>query len=314
MLGVRDDLRQGALRFRKPGSDDFLAPDDSGVPALMGLPRLLSAANHLEEGEDSEEDLRLLLRGGSSLGGARPKAHVIGHDGRLAIAKFPSPGADEWDVMRWEHVALQLARDSGIVIPDHDLLEVDDKPVLIVYRFDRVANLRIGYVSAMTMLGLRDGDRASYLEIGELIGTESPRATRDLRELWRRIAFSILISNFDDHLRNHAFLRETSSGWSLSPAFDLNPDPRPGNRQLHTAIDIEDADADVDLLMNVASEFRLTEPAALEVLSEISEATSRWRQVAEQTGIQDEIKLMEPAFEHEAAARARELASGRGST
>jgi len=313
LLGVRDDLRQGALRFREPGSREFLAPDETGVPALMGLPKLLSAAENLEDGEDSEEDLRLLLRGGSSIGGARPKAHVIGQDGRLAIAKFPSPGADDWDVVRWEYVALQLARDSGVTIPDHELFVIDDKPVLIVNRFDRVANLRIGYVSAMTMLGLRDGNRASYLEIGETIGTESPNSTRDLRELWRRIAFSILISNFDDHLRNHGFLRDTSAGWSLSPAFDLNPDPRPVDRQLHTAIDLENPDANVDLLLSVAPAFRLTELAATKILSEISEATSRWRQVAEQAGLEDELELMEPAFEHEAALRARALASGRDS-
>lgn len=309
LLGVRDDLRQGALRFREPGIDDFLASESTGVPAFVGLPKLLSAAEHLEQGEENEEDLALLLRGGSSLGGARPKAHVIGQGGRIAIAKFPSPGADEWDVMRWEYVALQLARESGIKVPDFELQEVDGKPVLVVYRFDRAADLRIGYASAMTMLGLRDDDRASYLDIGEVISNESPHATDDLHELWRRMAFSVVISNFDDHLRNHAFLRKTSAGWSLSPAFDMNPDPGPGERHLHTAIDHEDTSASVDLLIDVAAEFRLTEEAALRVLGEVSAATSRWRQVAEPVGLEREIDLMEPAFEHEAAIRARDLAA-----
>src|ERR1041384_205596 len=152
LLGVRDDMRQGALRFRDPESGAFLADDATGVPPLLELPTLLSAANRLERDEASEEELRTLLRGGSSLGGARPKAHVIDSHGAPAIAKFPGAAGDEWDVVRWGLVALRLAGEAGLDVPSADLHMVDGKPVLIVDRFDRVGEGRIGYVSAMTML------------------------------------------------------------------------------------------------------------------------------------------------------------------
>jgi serine/threonine-protein kinase HipA len=307
LLGVRDDLRQGAVRFRAPGSSDFLAAEDSGVPHLLELGRLLDAVERLERDEAGEAELASLLRGGSSLGGARPKAHVRDASGRLAIAKFPSPSADEWDVMRWEGVALQLARDAGIRVPDSRLHEIDGKSVLVVERFDRAGDQRVGYVSAMTMLEAADGDAGSYLEIADVIERESPQARRDLHELWRRIAFSILISNFDDHLRNHGFLRESSAGWSLSPAFDLNPDPRPGPRLLHTAIDFDDNAARVDTLMAVADAFRLDERAAPAVLAEVTRATARWSPVADRAGLdRAAIERMAPAFEHEESRRARE--------
>lgn len=309
LLGVRDDLRQGSARFRSPGSDDYLAATDTGVPQLLELGHLLDAAERLERDEASEAELAALLRAGSSLGGARPKAHVRAASGRLAIAKFPSPAADEWDVMRWESVALRLACDAGIRVPDNALHEVDGRPVLIVDRFDRAGDRRVGYVSAMTMLEAVDGDAGSYLDIADVIERESPHARRDLHELWRRIAFSIVISNLDDHLRNHGFLRESSAGWGLSPAFDLNPDPRPAPRLLHTAIDFDDNEARVDTLMAVADAFRLRNAAALEILAEVTTAAARWSVVADRAGLdRAAVERMAPAFEHEQSGRARELA------
>jgi serine/threonine-protein kinase HipA len=255
-------------------------------------------------------ELATLLRGGSSLGGARPKAHVLDDSGRIAIAKFPSPVNDDWDVMRWEAVALTLARAAGIRVPDHKLHLIDGKSVLVVDRFDRLGSTRINYVSALTMLQRTDGDAGSYLEIADVIARHSPSATGDLRELWRRMAFSVLISNFDDHLRNHGFLRASTAGWSLSPAFDLNPDPRPGVRYLSTAIDFDDTEARVDLLLDVASEFRLTPPQALHALGAVHAAVGRWREVASQLGVNDEeIALMAPAFEHQAGIEATERIS-----
>jgi serine/threonine-protein kinase HipA len=308
LLGVRDDLRQGALRFRLPDREAFVAVEDEGIPYLLQLPRLLSAADHLERDEASEEELRTLLRGGSSLGGARPKAHVLDDAGQIAIAKFPSPANDEWDVMRWERVALQLARASGIRVPDSMLHVIDGKPVLVVRRFDRVRGQRVGFASAMTMLELADGDHGSYLDIAEVIERLSPDVTRDLHELWRRMAFTVLVSNLDDHLRNHAFLRTSSAGWTLSPAFDLNPDPRPGPRRLSTAIDFDDNTARLDTLLEVADGFRLTGPGAENTLREVATATSKWRGVAKATGIPETgVEQMEPAFEHEEAAQARSL-------
>ena len=308
MLGVRDDLRQGALRFRAADSGAFLADEIEGVPYLLDLPRLLSAADSLERDEASEDELRILLRGGSSLGGARPKAHVLDADGRISIAKFPSRANDDWDVMRWESVTLQLARDSGIRVPDSALHFIDGQPVLVVRRFDRVRDQRVGYVSAMTMLESNDGDRGSYLEIADAIERYSPGATEDLRQLWRRAAFSVLVSNLDDHLRNHGFLRTTSAGWSLSPAFDLNPDPRPGPRLLSTSIDYGEDEARVDSLMSVADYFRLDASEARTVLREVGTATGKWRSVAREAGLSDvDLEQMEPAFEHEQAAIVRNL-------
>lgn len=308
LLGVRDDLRQGALRFRLPGGDAFVADEVDGVPSLIELPRLIQAAEHLERDDASEEELATLLRAGSSLGGARPKAHTLDSTGRIAIAKFPS-AADEWDVIRWEAMTLDLADVSGITVAPRELHEIDGKPVLVVDRFDRAGEQRIGYVSAMTMLERADREAGSYLEIAAVIEETSPQTSDHLAELWRRMAFSVLISNFDDHLRNHGFLRESTAGWSLSPAFDLNPDPRPGRRELKTMVDLDSADASIDLALSVAGEFRLVRDEALSVVCELSRQTSRWREFAAAVGLpDDEIERMEPAFEHEESLRARELA------
>ena len=310
LLGVRDDLRQGALRFRSPRTGAFLAEEQHGIPHLLELPRLLDASDRLERDEAGEAELKLLLRGGSSLGGARPKAHVLDPAGRIAIAKFPSPANDEWDVMRWEAVALTLARQAGIRVPESQLHLVDDKPVLVVDRFDRSGDHRVGYVSAMTMLEANDGDSGSYLDIADVVERHSPTASADLRELWRRIAFSILISNTDDHLRNHGFLRASTAGWSLSPAFDLNPDPRPGPKHLNTAIDYTTNEARIDALMAVADLFRLSPAAAGSVAAEVADATAGWRVAAEQHGLDDTaIERMAGAFEHEQARAARALAA-----
>ena len=310
LLGVRDDLRQGALRFRDPLSGTYLADERSGIPHLLDLPVLLNAADRLERDEANEEELQMLLRGGSSLGGARPKAHVICDDGRVAIAKFPSPRNDDWDVMRWEAVALELARDAGVTVPDWTVHAIDDKAVLIVDRFDRTHGQRIGYVSAMTMLETSDREQGSYLDIASVIESQSPNATSDLSQLWRRVAFSILISNTDDHLRNHGFLRTSTAGWSLSPAFDLNPDPGPAEKHLRTAIDYETTSARIDVLMDVAEFFRLTTAEATRIVSDVVNVTSGWRAIAKRNGLDRRaIDDMARAFEHDQLAAARELAS-----
>ena len=308
LIGVRDDLRQGALRFRDPVSGAYLAVEPDGVPPLVELPKLLNAAVRLDRDEAEEEDLRLLLRGGSSLGGARPKAHVLSEGGRIAIAKFPSPAHDEWDVMRWEAVALGLARLAGVHVPDWTLHLIDRKAVLIVDRFDRAGTRRIGYSSAMTMLEVADGDPGSYLDIGAVIERHSTQAREDLRELWRRVAVSILISNTDDHLRNHGFLRTTSAGWTLSPAFDLNPDPGPGAKRFSTSIDFHDCTTSVDMLLDVAGHFRLDGVEARRVLADVSNAIGRWQTVAQQVGLaRAAVEQMRPAFEHDQARRTREI-------
>lgn len=300
LLGVRDDVRQGALRFRMPPRPGFVADAATGVPHLIELPRLLDASARLERDDPDDADLALLLRAGSSLGGARPKAHVITADGRLAIAKFPSAVGDQWDVMAWEWVASVLAERAGLRVARAELLRIDRRSVLVVQRFDREGERRIGYVSAMTMLEARDGDIRSYLEIAETLEQFSPDPTAQLRELWHRIAFSILISNTDDHLRNHGFLRAGRGGWVLSPAFDVNPDPAPGETHLSTAIDLDDTTASIDTLLGVAPMFRLGDDEARSMLGRTERVVAGWRSVAAEAGLgTSEIDRMEAAFEHD---------------
>jgi serine/threonine-protein kinase HipA len=190
LLGVRDDLRQGALRLRTAGP--FLAVETDGVPAMAQLPELLDLTSRAEQAPETvvDAELRRLVHAGSSLGGARPKAHVMAPDGNVAIAKFPSRAHDTWDVMAWEKVALDLAGDSGIGVPPSQLVRIAGRSVLVIERFDRRDNERIGYVSAMTMLEATDGEQHSYLEIADVIETRSLNSTDELAQLWRRIAFS----------------------------------------------------------------------------------------------------------------------------
>ncbi len=302
LLGVRDDLRQGALRFRQDG-DVFLADEKGGVPALTDLPKLLDLAARAENPDRFDDvvdlsDLQRLVRVGSSLGGARPKAHVLDTGGTLAIAKFPSAGSDTWNVMAWEKVALDLASRAGVEVAPSKLLSLAGRSVLVVDRFDRTAaGQRLGYASAMTMLEAADGDQRSYIEIAEVIENTSARATYELQQLWRRIIFSVMISNTDDHLRNHGFLHVRGDVWRLAPAFDLNPDPTPGPRVLSTTIDVDDDTASLALALSVADYFRLTAVEARTVLADVSAAVSGWPQVARQHGLSDrEVASMAPAF------------------
>lgn len=305
LLGVRDDLRQGAIRFTV--NDKFVADDYTGVPVMTDLPTLLSAADEVAGDGDDAQSLALLLRAGSSLGGARPKAHVRGHNGHIAIAKFPSP-SDSWNVMAWEATALDLAADAGIAVPLHHLERIGGRNVLIVDRFDRTANgLRRGYMSTMTALEASDGEIRSYVDIAEVLEERSSEVTRDLAQLWRRIIFSILISNTDDHLRNHALLHVQADTWTLSPAFDLNPDPAPGPKHLSTAID-GDTLADVRDALAVAPLFRLDADRTRDVLRQVLDAVTPWREVAAHHGLsKSDLTAMAPAFDHAQAALVEKL-------
>jgi serine/threonine-protein kinase HipA len=296
LLGVRDDARQGAVRFRRPGSTSYYSAHEHAVPRLIELPRLLHAIDHLDTEGTLDRDLRDLIAAGSSLGGARPKAAVIDVSGRLAIAKFPRTGSDEWDVEGWEEVELRLARRAGIDVAASQLVQIAGRHVLVVDRFDRRDGRRTGFASALTMLEAADGEQHSYLEIADTIERHSPRPTADLQELYRRILFSVLTANTDDHLRNHAFLR-TGRGWALSPAYDLNPSPDNPAR-LSTAIDLDDTSASIENALSVSRYFRLTTAQARTVAAEVEEATSGWRREAEQLGLpRQQIDRMTDAFE-----------------
>ena len=301
LLMVDDEARAGALRFAETEGGAFLRQEDAKrIPPLLELPRLLSAAEHVMDETDTDEDLRLLFAPGSSLGGARPKASVRDKDGHLAIVKFPRKD-DETNTVMWEAVALTLAHKAGIPVPGVRIETVAEKPVLLLRRFDRQGTLRRPFLSAMNMLGAKDNEAHSYLEIVDALRQHGAAPKADMEALWRRIVFSILISNTDDHLRNHGFLYEGSDGWRLSPAYDLNPVPtdiKP--RILTTAINEDDSTASLALAMDVARYFELDTTRAREIAAQVANPVSKWRKEAARHGIsKNEIDRMSSAFEHE---------------
>jgi len=265
--------------------------------ACRELPRAIS--EFVRDEEDTDEDLRLLFAPGSSLGGARPKASVRLGDGSLAIAKFPRRD-DEINTVAWESVALTLAYKAGIAVPATSLEDVAGKPVLLVTRFDRVNGQRTPFLSAMSMLGAKDNETRSYLEFVDVLRQHGAAPRADMEALWRRIVFNILISNTDDHLRNHAFLYEGQNGWRLSPAYDLNPVPadiKP--RVLVTAITEDDTTASLDLAFEVAGYFEIEDPRARQIAKEVGTVVSGWRAEAGRQGItRQQVDRMASAFEH----------------
>jgi serine/threonine-protein kinase HipA len=301
LLGVNDETRLGALRFAENLGEPFLAVSGEGlrVPPLVELPALLAASNRIAADEDDDDALRLLLAPGSSLGGTRPKASVRDHDKRLLIAKFPHP-ADETNQPAWEALALRLASSAGIHASNGRLETVAGRQVLLLNRFDREGTRRIPYLSAMSLLGASDNASHSYLEIADALRQCSAAPREDLCELWRRIVFSILISNVDDHLRNHGLLWEGPAGWRLAPAFDLNPTPtdiRP--RILSLAVDDQDHTAALELAFQVTEYFGIDDKTACRIANEVGQAVSSWRDEAQRLALRPpEIDRMASAFEH----------------
>ncbi len=305
LLGVADATRLGALRFRRAGDVEFQAPLRAGVPALIDLGRLLQVTERILRDEESEDDLQLIFAPGSSLGGARPKASVIDQHGHLSIAKFPRE-TDEYSVETWEEIALRLAAQAGIATPHHQLVTVAGKAVLLSRRFDRAGGTRIPFLSAMAMTGYRDGERGSYPELVDVLAQHGARAKADARELYRRVAFNVMVSNVDDHLRNHGFLWLGNAGWSLSPAYDLNPVPADMKaRVLTTNISLDEGTCSLDLLESSAGYFGLALADARAIIKEVAIATATWRDVARSVGARAaEINRMASAFEHDELRRA----------
>lgn len=305
LLGVSDETRLGALRFRPAGGEEFLARPRSGVPALVKLGALLESTERILRDEETDEDLQLIFAPGSSLGGARPKASVIDHHGRLSIAKFPKE-ADDYSIETWEEIALRLAERAGIQTAGHELVQVAGKAVLLSRRFDRGSDQRLPFLSAMAMMGTKDGVSGSYPEMVDVLTTHGAQAKQDAHELYRRVAFNVLVSNVDDHLRNHGFLRRDRAGWVLSPAYDLNPVPVDLKaRVLTTNINLDEGTCSIDLLESAAGYFALSLAEARAILGQVAGATSRWREVARAVGAPAaEIDRMASAFEHDDLQRA----------
>jgi serine/threonine-protein kinase HipA len=303
LLGVHDSCRIGALRFRRDPDSPFLDNDRHlAAPPVTSLRELEMASLALEApNADEQPEFRqwvtALLAPGSSLGGARPKANFTDPDGALWIAKFPSR-EDRRDIGAWEMVVHQLAHVAGLNVPDTQLLSLGSRHrTFASRRFDRLANRhRRFFVSAMTLLNRQDGENASYLELAEFLGTRgSPTHKKaDLRELWTRVVFNILVSNRDDHLRNHGFILSTD-GWRLAPAYDLNPNIERTYHQL--AIDSTDPTPDVALALATAEFYDLTNAQAGKILKRVKSAVSQWRNVATKNRLpRAEIELLAQAF------------------
>ena len=295
---VDDRARQGALRFTEREGGDFLASNERGpIPPFLELSALLSAAQDADADEETEEELQLLLTPGSSLGGARPKASVMDPKGRLAIAKFPKAD-DRIDVVRWEAVALALAREAHIVIPEWSLESASSRPVLVSRRFDRRGKIRIPYLSAVSMLETAERESHTYMDLADALTRHGAQPIEDKRELWRRMVFNMLISNTDNHLRNHGFVRQGQLGWRLAPAFDLNPVPAfLGPRVFATGLD--GGDLSVARALDVAHYFQLDGSEARAAMGDVAQAVSLWRQIAKDLGVaRTEIDRMRSAFEH----------------
>ncbi|MEM7475285.1 MAG: HipA domain-containing protein [Planctomycetota bacterium] len=309
LLGVHDEQRVGGLRFKTDPDAEFLSDEQgSAAPPWARLRDLESAAWRFQsdEGFDSADNatewLRLLMAPASSIGGARPKAGVCDEEQSLWIAKFPGRN-DAYDVGGWEWVTHQMAREAGLDIADARAEKLG-RPhhTFMVKRFDRVLEngerKRLHFASAMTMLGYSDGtsfrDGASYLEIVEFLTRHGAATKADLSELWRRIVFSICVSNTDDHLRNHGFLLRPN-GWALSPAYDINPDPAGTGLSLN----VSDADNSLDLglALEVAEFFRLEQAEANSIMDQVKRAVRQWSDFANQLGLpRSEQEAMAAAF------------------
>ncbi len=311
LLGVDDQSRIGALRFQDENGAFQRAPRQAGertTPPLVELADLFAATRAVENQNETEADLAFLRGRGTSLGGLRPKCTIVDAQGCLAIGKFPSV-KDERAVTKGEVLALKLAKTAGIAAADAELVHSDGIPVALIRRFDRTLDdERIPYASAATMLGADAEDPAihSYAELVDFLRSNGADAQTDIEELWRRIAFSIMITNTDDHLHNHGFLHATADLWRLAPAFDVNPFPE-RVRELKTWISEETGPAaTVDALLSAAAYFKIKKPRVKAILSEVENAVASWRDAGRGLGMtKDELDAFADAFEHAERAAAR---------
>lgn len=304
LIGVEDYTRMGAFRFADTVDGPFLnVNDDMKVPPLSTVRELMYAAHEIEKSEEKQvlpagKWILQLLRPGTSLGGARPKASVLDDDRSLTMAKFPSR-KDDYDVALWEHFSHIMARKAGVSAAQTKVIPGGDFHILLSKRFDRTADgRRIHFASALTLLGLTDGDNASsgygYTDIVDFIVGHGADVGRNLEELYRRVAFNIIIGNSDDHFRNHGFLL-TKKGWELSPAYDLNP-----TLDQHQSLLINRAtsEADLNILLVSSDEYMIPHTRAEIIISEVKTAMKSWHSQASALGISKrDIDKFAPRFE-----------------
>jgi serine/threonine-protein kinase HipA len=295
LLGVFDGHRMGAIRFKEGDDPESPFLDNNAAmasPPWTSLKELEHASLRLEN-EDAVNDpqyltwLNMLVAPGSSLGGARPKAGVLDNAGHPWIAKFPSNN-DEKDIGAWEKVVNDLAANANLRVAEGIARRFSSKQhTYLTKRFDRTEQgERIHFASAMTLLGLTDGqdhtEGISYLHMAEFIVRNGSNVNEDLMDLWRRIVFNICVSNTDDHLRNHGFLLR-QGGWELSPAYDINPVENGGGLKLN--ISLTDNALDLELARSVAKDFRVSKKDAETIIENVTASVKNWRKIAEKTGI-----------------------------
>lgn len=290
LLAVDDVARIGAIRFRRAGEAAFLGTGNGVIPPLVRLRELLAATDAVHDEKATARDLRFLLGAGSPLGGARPKCLVALPDGHLAIAKFPKPD-DTRDIAAGEVLGLAVARAAGIETADHQLVKLGGRSVAIITRFDRQQGRRIPFLSGASLLGLLPDDPGSYTRLADAIRAHGHEVTNDLELLWRRVVFSILANNYDDHMRNHGFLMQAPGAWALSPAYDINPTPAidrvtqpktPVSEEMPAPADAADA---IDAAIGCADRFNLKPTAARRILTEVQAAVGKWRTIGKRLGI-----------------------------
>jgi len=303
LLGVYDESRMGALRLKLDPEGAFL--DDNNhhpTPHWSGLRELQHAAAMVESDEDGKDIakwINVLVAPGSSLGGARPKANILDDSGHPWIAKFPSQN-DKVDKAAWEYLAYLLAQKAQIEMAESKIEIVGDNKhhTFFTKRFDRSKGERIHFASAMTMTGKSEAiikdHAASYLDLAEFIQYSGLKVQADLHQLWRRIIFNILISNTDDHLRNHGFIIE-KNGWRLSPAYDINPSIEKEGLALN--IDTQNNALDIGLAISVGEYFQLSEKQMDLIISQVQAAVLDWKMIAMDIGIsREEQQYMSHAF------------------
>ena len=302
LLGVQDFTRQGALRFKRAGTEIFLADDLKAAPPVTTLRTLEQVAYQLSDPQPANDNqidewLKVLVAPGSSLGGARPKANFTDTDGSAWIAKFPAKD-DTRDIGKWEFLAHQLALQAGLNVPAARLLSLTTRySTFCVKRFDRLGTDRQFYASAMSLLRKESAEGTSYIELAEFIQRTGPNRAvieADLLELYRRIAFYIAVGNRDDHLRNHGFLLQGQS-WHLAPAFDINPNI---DKAHHVCLIDEASDEpSFEALLDTHPYYGLKVNQAKEVIDRIRKAVGNWRALAEKQGLsRQDCEEMAAAF------------------
>ncbi|HWA25052.1 MAG TPA: type II toxin-antitoxin system HipA family toxin [Lacunisphaera sp.] len=312
LLAVDDSNRVGALRFRDEAGvfQRAAEPGRRTAPPLLELQHLVSASRAVETETETAADLEYLRGRGTSLGGLRPKCSVVDDDGMLAIGKFPSV-QDERAVTKGEVLAMTLAKEAGLNVAAARIVDSDGVPVALIRRFDRTLDgRRLMYVSAATLLAAEAGGARehSYTEIVDALRVNGAAAQTDIEELWRRMAFSILITNVDDHLHNHGFLHAERGLWRLAPAFDLNPFPDRA-RELKTWLSADvGPEATIEALMSVTAYFRLPLARAKAILRKVEHAVAGWRDAGQALGMSArDLEDFADAFEHPERAAAQRL-------